>query len=134
MRRVIVCGGRQYKDRATMFATLDGLHALTPIGQLVQGGCRGADGMAANWANSRRVPIYLIEAEWEQYGRQAGPMRNQKIAELGADLCVAFPGGRGTADMVRRATKFGIPVLSITQSPPIETPHEGKGADINADR
>jgi len=36
------------------------------------------------------------------------------MADAGADLCIAFPGGRGTADMVRRARAAGIPVRSVT--------------------
>lgn len=44
-------------------------------------------------------------------GKAAGPIRNQRMLDEGKpDLVVAFPGGRGTADMVRRAKAAGVPV------------------------
>jgi hypothetical protein len=36
------------------------------------------------------------------------------MLEYGPDLVVAFPGGRGTADMVRRAKAAGCEVLEVT--------------------
>jgi len=51
-------------------------------------------------------------ADWERHGRAAGPIRNQEMADAGADLCIAFPYGigKGTYDMIERARKAGIPV------------------------
>jgi predicted Rossmann-fold nucleotide-binding protein len=43
----------------------------------------------------------------------AGHYRNQEMADTGADLCIAFPGGRGTADMVRRAAAAGIEIRRV---------------------
>jgi hypothetical protein len=40
-------------------------------------------------------------------------MRNEEMAASGIDLCIAFPGGRGTEDMVRRAEEYEIPVVRI---------------------
>ena len=50
-----------------------------------------------------------IRLDWKKYGKKAGPLRNQQMLEEGKpDLVVAFPGGNGTADMVRRAKKANI--------------------------
>jgi len=52
-----------------------------------------------------------FDAEWHRHGKRAGPIRNQRMLEEGQpDLIVAFPGGHGTADMVRRARQAGIEV------------------------
>lgn len=54
------------------------------------------------------------KAEWNKYGKQAGILRNQAMIDLHSPtLIVAFPGGTGTADMIARARKAGIPVLEI---------------------
>jgi hypothetical protein len=53
-------------------------------------------------------------ADWKAHGRAAGPIRNQRmIDEHRPELVVAAPGGRGTADMVRRARAAGIEVFEI---------------------
>lgn len=52
------------------------------------------------------------------YNAKAGPDRNQRMIDEGRpDLVVAFPGGRGTADMIRRATEAGIEVFRIGSAP-----------------
>lgn len=122
--RIIVTGGRQYNDRNTMglelqIARLD-LITLLPLSDngatpptLVHGGASGADSLAADVAARAGWRIEEHPADWGTHGRAAGPIRNQHMASLGADLLIAFPGGRGTADMVRRARKAGIPVRIV---------------------
>ncbi len=57
----------------------------------------------------------VYEADWHEHGRAAGPIRNARmIAEGRPDLVIAFPGGRGTADMVSRARKAGIEVREVS--------------------
>lgn len=111
--RVLVCGGRDYRSRGTVFHTLTELHPSV----VIHGGCpTGADAFAQEWA-SPVVPIEMYAAEWDKHGKAAGPIRNQRMIDEGKpDLVVAFPGGRGTADMVRRARKAGIPVREVTTS------------------
>ena len=105
--RVIVCGGRNYTDAKAIYAALD---LLRP--EVVIAGCQtGADTIALNWASERGVETakypYLVD-----FGRSGGPKRNQQMLEEGKpDLVLAFPGGRGTADMVRRAKEAGIRVV-----------------------
>jgi len=61
----------------------------------------------------------MVRAKWSKHGRAAGPIRNQEmIDECKPDLVVAFPGGRGTADMVRRAKAAGIRVIEVQHNPP----------------
>lgn len=52
-------------------------------------------------------------ADWATYGDSAGPRRNQEMVDSGLDLLIAFPGGMGTADMVRRAKAAGVPVEEV---------------------
>lgn len=109
--RVLVCGGRDYADRAAVFQVLDGLHRARPFGLVIHGGARGADALAGEWAAERGVPRLVMKADWKTHGKAAGPIRNQAMLERKPDAVVAFPGGAGTRDMVRRADKAGVRIF-----------------------
>lgn len=112
--RVLVCGGRNYDDQERVFAVLDKLDSEAGIDCIIEGGARGADSFAAHWAERRFCVKETYEADWENQGSFAGPMRNKRMLEEGEpDLVIAFPGGRGTADMVRKARKAGVEVVEI---------------------
>lgn len=108
--RVLVCGGRDYDDRDRVYAELD---ALRPS-FVMAGDATGADRLATLWVVSRRVDHEFFFARWKTRGKAAGPIRNQRMLDEGKpDLVLAFPGGRGTADMVARARKAGVEVREI---------------------
>lgn len=109
--RVIVCGGRDFSDTVAVARALDSLHAERPIGVVFHGNAAGADRAAHWWAYSRKVKVFPVPAEWSKYGKRAGPIRNQHMLGQSPDLVVAFPGGRGTADMVKRARAAGVEVV-----------------------
>jgi hypothetical protein len=112
--RVLVCGGRTYSDDTRLFAVLDKLHGGAGIDLLIEGGANGADHLSWAWSVLRGVPSQRFEADWENQGSFAGPMRNKRMLDEGKpDLVIAFPGGRGTADMVRKARKAGVQVVEI---------------------
>jgi hypothetical protein len=112
--RVLVCGGREYLDRSKLYETLDHLHSERHFTLVIAGGARGADTLAYEWSTSRGVAAAVYVADWKGQGRKAGPLRNQRMLDEGLpDLAIAFPGGRGTADMVSRARKAGIEVIEI---------------------
>lgn len=109
--KIIVCGGRDFTDRAFLFAALDAAHRKRPITKVAQGCCpTGADAFAVEWAKARGVRCIGFQANWDEFGPRAGPMRNQQMLDYGVDGVIAFPGGRGTADMVRRARGAGVTV------------------------
>jgi YspA, cpYpsA-related SLOG family len=110
--KVIVCGGRDYSDRAHIFSVLDAIHAQAPITILMHGNARGADSLADEWA-AGKVKTAAFTPAWEEHGRAAGPLRNQEMLDAGPDLVIAFPGGRGTADMVKRAKSVGVEVRTF---------------------
>jgi hypothetical protein len=61
-----------------------------------------------------RHPVSTFFAAWHEHGRGAGPIRNRQMLEEGRpDLVVAFPGGHGTAGMIKLALKAGVPVEMI---------------------
>lgn len=113
--RVLVCGGRSYRNHESLFGVLDGLHSSKTLVAVIDGGARGADWLASSWALEHGVPSQTFRADWKHLGKAAGPIRNQRMIDEGKpDLVIAFPGASGTADMVRRAHRAGIPVREIT--------------------
>lgn len=114
MTRVLVCGGRDYNDWERVSAVLNKLDAEMGIGVIIEGGARGADKAARNWAYQGNIPTETYNAEWEAHGTFAGPMRNKRMLEEGQpDLVIAFPGGAGTRNMIRQARKAGVEVVEI---------------------
>jgi hypothetical protein len=99
--RVLICGGRAFDDLPFFDSTMDKLHERHRFSVVVHGGASGADAMAHFWAGFNSLPIEVYHADWKRHGK--------------ADLVVAFPGGRGTADMLRRARAAGIAAHSFEQ-------------------
>ncbi len=115
--RVLVCGGRDYHRPAQVFSELNRIHSETPITELMQGGAKGADQLAREWAETKpEVRRFVCKADWAKHGKAAGPVRNARMLEWKPDLVVAFPGGRGTANMVKQAADAGVRVITPFQT------------------
>jgi predicted polyphosphate/ATP-dependent NAD kinase len=94
---------------------LDAMHRALGIDVLIEGDARGADRIAGYWARKNRVINLKFRADWNAHGKAAGAIRNQQMLDEGKPTHVlAFPGGRGTADMVRRAVAACVPVVTVT--------------------
>lgn len=116
--RILICGGRHFADRAAMlrfFAELVELaegRGVTPV--IIHGGAHGADRLADRIATALQFPVQRFPAEWDRHGHAAGPIRNRQMIEDGKpDLVAAFPGGKGTAHMVKTAEESGVPVQKV---------------------
>lgn len=108
--KVLVCGGRDYHDEGRVYGELDKLHEYTPFTHLIHGGARGADTYAGMWALHHHIPATIYRARWETEGHAAGYNRNVRMAEANPALVIAFPGGTGTAMMIKIAKERNIPV------------------------
>jgi hypothetical protein len=112
--RVLVCGGRRYDDAARVNEVLDHLAASQPVDVLIHGAARGADLLAVDWAIRHQIPLLEFGADWAAHGKAAGPIRNRRMLLEGKpDLVIAFPGGKGTENMVNQARKAGVQVEEI---------------------
>lgn len=112
--RVLVCGGRDYRNWEQLYHVLSYLAVEYGFTEVIHGAARGADTMADQWASMTGLPARAFPANWALYRNAAGAKRNQQMLDEGKpDLVVAFPGGDGTADMVRRARAANIRVIEV---------------------
>lgn len=119
--RILVCGGREYNDYDTVENTLDSFVAVRTFDladvTIIQGGANGADTLAARWANENNTTLVTEKALWKTYGKAAGAVRNQRMLDRWTpEVCIAFPGGAGTADMVKRSLAAGLEVYKVKRN------------------
>ena len=127
--RVLFSGGRRFKDRDLVAGVLE---QLPPGSVLVQGGALGADQLVMHTGKKMGLKVETHRADWKNctsdcppghrrdnargsYCPMAGLRRNSLMADLGADLCIVFPGGKGTNDMAAKARARGIRVIEAFQ-------------------
>lgn len=113
--KVLVCGSREFSDpfRANL-AIIDRIAQL-PLCEVIHGGARGADQMAATAAIRMGHPVTMFAADWETHGRRAGLVRNLEILAQRPDLVLAFwdQESRGTLHTITEAQKRQIAVEII---------------------
>lgn len=130
MTRIIVCGGRDFarivfdndlsdmkravKESSLLIRALNAARDRLYMDVLIHGGATGADTAAASWADSVEMEVIEYRANWTAFGLAAGPIRNQRMIDDGRpDYVLAFPGGSGTSDMVKRAEAASVVVHRI---------------------
>lgn len=114
--KLIVAGGRDFTDynrcaRAiTDLATSKDLYGNYNV-SIVSGMAKGADTLGADFAKLNRVKVYKFFADWDQYGKQAGFIRNEAMGTF-ADGLLSFwdQQSRGTEHMIRYMQSLGKPV------------------------
>lgn len=108
--KLIIAGGRE----VTFSQFQEAIKRLEDSGivvtELVNGMCRkGVDYMAYLWAESKGIPIKPFPADWDAFGRAAGPIRNRQMAEYGDALYAIWNGKTpGTKNMIEEAQKAKI--------------------------
>lgn len=126
--RVLVCGGRDFTDANFIRSALENLlfNGTTIPTELfiIEGAGPGVNGQPScdelvyQWRTSvgvagERYPVnFTLDGPWPA----AGPRRNQRMFREGKpERGIAFPGGRGTANMVGIMKKAGIPVIELVK-------------------
>jgi len=114
--RVLVTGGRYWNLRDETFAFLDKIHEASPITVLIHGDAAGADRLCRDWALQNNIEVETYPADWDQFGRKAGPIRNQQMIDHGRpDILIAFIGGTGTNNMKKLAKRAKLPIITFDE-------------------
>lgn len=109
---IAVTGGRHFGDLTHVYKTLDYFRETYGPFKLHVGDATGLDYLALQWATDHKYEYKRFDAEWNIFGRRAGPIRNREMI-ADADMLVAFDGGRGTNDAIKAATQKNIPVRRV---------------------
>jgi len=121
MTRIIIAGSRGFNDQDLFDNTIhDVLMGYeTDELEIISGGCRGADRMGEEYAEEWGIKCTVFPADWDTYGKAAGPIRNEQMAKYAAEadrgILIAFPVGesRGTRNMIELAKRYGLEVSVI---------------------
>lgn len=129
MLRILVCGGRDFKDEECVYKGLDRFrdaHLFSSANSdddgkydvIISGMAKGADMIAAEYATTYGLILKPFPADWKTHGRKAGYLRNVQMLQEGRpDVVVAFPGGKGTKMMIDLAQKACVPVTHVGRDP-----------------
>lgn len=102
--KILVCGDRDYTDQEKIFSILKEYPQDTEI---IHGCAKGADSLAALSAQKLNFKIFPFPANWDLYGRAAGPIRNRQMLKFKPDLVLAFHDdlaqSKGTKNMIKMA-------------------------------
>ena len=116
--RVVVAGCRNYNNYEEAKAYIDIL--LSKVRKeneiiIVSGGATGADALGERYAEENGLSVERYLADWDRYGRRAGPIRNKQMAEV-CDFVICFWDGksRGTKSMIEYAKQAKKPLRVIS--------------------
>ncbi|MCC6775981.1 MAG: DUF2493 domain-containing protein [Hyphomicrobiales bacterium] len=109
--KIAFTGGLDCNDHHAIWQALDRVHGKHPDMVLLHGGSpKGAERIAACWADSRKVPQVVFKPDWTRHARAAPFKRNDRMLDVLPIGVIAFPGSGISANLADKARKLGIPV------------------------
>ena len=116
--RIIIAGTRDFDDYQVVRKLMSLHFAKIPADQIeiISGGASGADKLGEQFAKRNDLKLTIFPADWEKYGKAAGPIRNKQMADYASErkgYLVAFWDGksRGTENMIQQAKENGLIVM-----------------------
>ena len=119
MTTALICGSRKWPetDAERVEEMLNYLDQEMLFMTIVVGGAPGIDTIAEKWARKRNKTVKVFAANWNKYGKSAGPRRNQQMLDEGKpDIVIAFPdpkSSKGTQDMISKAERADLPLIIV---------------------
>lgn len=116
---VIVAGGRVGRGltEARVWAVLDELSRAFPTPfRIVHGAAKMTDTWAGTWGYARghKVQPIPVDSRLDGYADDAPFNRNARMQrDFPAAVCVGFPGGGGTLNMMTICHDAGVPVADV---------------------
>ena len=112
--KVAFTGGLDFNDHRLIWARLDQVHAKHPGMVLLHGGSpKGAELIAAKWADNRKVPQIAFRPDWTKHGKAAPFKRNDAMLDVLPVGVLVFPGTGIQENLADKARKLGIPVMKF---------------------
>jgi len=112
--RIAFAGGVDCNDHHRIWAVLDKVMAKHSDMVLLHGGTpRGAERIAACWADARKVPQVVFKPDWTRHQKAAPFKRNDQLLEALPIGVIVFPGSGVTDNLADKARRFGIPLFDF---------------------
>lgn len=115
--KILVTGSRKFTDIDIIRDSLADTLLLSAVREnsVAHGAAKGADSLTEEVCNNWKLPVRRYPANWDKYGKAAGPIRNaQMLTDFQPDIVLAFykvgEPNTGTLDCVKKALEQGIPV------------------------
>jgi hypothetical protein len=112
--KIIIAGGRDFAPTEEHKQWLLSKLLELKVTEVVCGMARGADLFGKEVAEEKNIIVKSFPADWKKYGKSAGYKRNVQMADY-ADICILFPGGKGTEHMKNIALEKGLEVIEYTE-------------------
>lgn len=115
--RILITGTRYHPTAIQLHDLVNRLYGLPQGSTVVHGAAPGVDSLAAAIATALGLQVEPHPADWDQYGKPAGPKRNAEMVVLGADEVWAYPiaNSRGTINCMNLAVVAGLSVVRIDE-------------------
>lgn len=108
--KTIIAGSRGITDYLTVLKAIE--QSEFPVTEIVSGSARGVDALGERFATEEKLPLYIFPADWNRYGKRAGYIRNELMAENADALIAVWDGkSRGTKNMIDIAGNKGLKVF-----------------------
>jgi hypothetical protein len=112
--KVIIAGGRDFDDYDLLCEKCDKILSRQTEIEIVSGRVRGADQLGERYAKERNYPIKMFAADWNRYGKRAGYIRNEDMANYGDGLILFWNGiSKGSEHMLNTAKEWNLKIRII---------------------
>ncbi len=114
--KVAFTGGVDFNDVSAIWDRLDKVHAKHPDMVVLHGGSpKGAERIAARWADNRKVSQIAFKPDWTKHAKAAPFKRNDQMLDVLPIGVIVFPGSGISANLADKARKLGIPVWKFEE-------------------
>lgn len=117
--KLAIVGSRNFHDYDSFLKNVNEVLiswnvSLYHFDEIVSGGASGTDTLAEKLSTTYNITMKIFPAEWNIYGRAAGPTRNSQIVNY-SDFMIAFVAkdSVGTLDSIRKAQQKRIPLVIV---------------------
>jgi hypothetical protein len=112
--KLCIAGSRTLGPKAEFIKSACEMLEITNITEVVSGCASGVDGAGEVFADLINIPVEHFHANWDKYGRSAGPIRNKQMAEYSDVLLLIWDGkSRGSANCKSEFEKLNKPIYEV---------------------
>jgi hypothetical protein len=112
--KLIIAGSRHMQWSSAPLIELAVQESGFEVTEVVCGMAKGADTLGRMWAEFNGIPVKKFPADWNKYGKAAGPIRNGEMKDYADGLIVfIWDGSRGSENMRVQMEKAGKPCFVV---------------------